>query len=127
MPNDATIHIYGNLTKAAERKESNTTGDPYLLLTVAVNTTIKKKDADPNDRNSYESNYYYASLYGKQIDRLEPLLTKGTPVEVFGEFQMQKYQSQKTGQMETSGKITAWKVSIRPRWPKKEKDDDSPF
>jgi len=74
------IVISGNVTKdAVQRRTQN--GDPVLSFDVAV-----------NDHKTKSAMFFQCSLWGKRGDSLGPLLKKGKPVSVSGEFGIREHE-----------------------------------
>jgi len=74
------IVISGNVTKdAVQRRTQN--GDPVLGFDVAV-----------NDHKTKAAMFFQCSLWGKRGDSLGPLLKKGKPVSVSGEFGVREHE-----------------------------------
>lgn len=83
MPNNAKAFVYGNLTRDPVTRQVQ--NNQVVSFTVAVNTVRKNPD------NSYLSNFYDVTVWGKQGERLMQRLQKGSSVNVIGDLALDSF------------------------------------
>jgi len=83
MPNNAKINLFGNLTKDPEARTVGS--NSVVSMGVAVNTMRKNAD------NTYRTNFYDVSVWGKPGEYLMQRLQKGSQVWVTGDFAQDEF------------------------------------
>ena len=83
MPNNAKAIILGNLTRDPTTRQVN--NNTVVSMTVAVSTMRKNPD------DTYLSNFYDVSVWGKQGERLMQRLQKGTQVQAIGDLALDSF------------------------------------
>ncbi|MGL5718805.1 MAG: single-stranded DNA-binding protein [Paraclostridium sp.] len=98
--------LSGRLTKDAELSYIASTNTPKIVFTIAVDRNYQK------DKNNKKSDFINCEMLGKGAEALNQYLTKGKPIMVEGELNIDQYQDQE-GNKKSFTKIKVDRVEFQ--------------